>query len=108
MNRPVQDITQDILLEYRMMVDRAKRAHASYCMAIKELQALCADDDDNFKKRSDVFEKECFFYKERAERLELSRMLKNLLMDYKQKRDPWVSNLFRVRDRRWKREANSV
>ena len=104
-NRPKKDIISDILTEYRVMLARAKDAHNSYLQSIKERRTLLSVEKARERLiRQVLFDRECFFYKQRTESLEICRVFKNLLLDYPDKRDAWGSNLYKVRDRRWKRE----
>lgn len=53
-----------------------------------------------------LFDIESAYYSERGDLLEVCRTLKNLLDDSKRQRPLWTSNLYKSRDRRWKRERD--
>lgn len=91
-----EEMIDEIRLQLDIYARRAKHAHRQYLATTKQAKTL-----ENMTR---LFDRECAFYAERGEMLAVCRVLKNLLTDAK--RQKLDSNLYKSRDRRWRREKH--
>ena len=91
-----EEMIDEIRLQIGIYLRRAKRAHREYLKTTKQAKTL--------DTMTALFDRECAFFAERGEMLDVCRMLKNLLTDSKRQRPD--SNLYKSRDRRWRREKH--
>ena len=96
--RTAEGLKQDIRYYLGIYLRRARGAHRRYLDAARRTRT-----PHNFAA---LFDTESAYYTERGEMLEMCRALKNLLNDSTRQRPLWTSNLYKARDRRWKRERD--
>ena len=91
-----EEMIDEIRLQLGIYSRRAKHSHREYLKTTRQAKTL-----ENMTR---LFDRECAFYAERGEMLAFCRVLKNLLTDAK--RQKLDSNLYKSRDRRWRREKH--